>query len=265
MSIRPGKNYNHANQGIVYTWSDDLGKTWSKTRKMLTGPVGGPAGGLSPHWRVITLKDGTALMTIYGSYDRGYKGKLKIPKDTQVVSALIRSTDNGKTWGDMSVVMAKPNPLAYEETALCQVGGLLLAHVRTDRHNVVQYSSTDDGRTWKESIQVTEPGQQPGGAFQLAGGKLLFTWGNRRPPYGAAAMLSHDGGKTWDYEHRVSLGWDAPNGNCGYANGAQAGNGSIVVVYYVMPVSPDYRGLWTGSKIYTVRFTENQFLEAASK
>jgi len=99
---------------------------------------------------------------------------------------------------------------------------------------------------------------------QLPTGKLLFTWGNRRSPFGAAAMLSHDEGQTWDYPHRVSLAWDAPNGNCGYANGAQAGDGSIVVVYYSMPVTKDYRELWTGSTIYTIRFTEKQFIEATS-
>ncbi len=109
---------------------------------------------------------------------------------------------------------------------------------------------------------MTEPGQQPGGAFRLSSGKLLFTWGNRRAPFGAAAMLSTDGGQTWDYDHRVSVAWDAPNANCGYANGAQAGDGTIVVVYYRMPVTKDYRQLWSGSEVYAIRFTEDQFLKA---
>jgi hypothetical protein len=146
-------------------------------------------------------------------------------------------------------------PLAdgsWEETALCLLpGDRLLAHMRTGEHSVVQYASADKGRTWEGPTPLTEPGQQPGGAFQLASGRLLATWGNRRPPFGAAAMLSHDGGKTWDYRHRVSLVWDMPNGDCGYANGAQAGDGTIVVVYYGK------------GAVSTVRFTEKQFLEAA--
>ena len=76
-------------------------------------------------------------------------------------------------------------------------------------------------------------------------------------------MLSGDGGKTWDYAHRVSLAWDASCANCGYANGAQAGDGSIVVVYYAMPSTRNYRKLWGDSKVYTVRFTEAAFLKAA--
>ena len=239
---------------MVYTWSDDLGKTWVKTRKLPAGPFGGtyafkPLRGASPHWRIVTLKDGTSLMTLYGSYDPDYNGPVKPPKGTNVLAGVIRSTDNGKTWGDISLIFTKTNVSPWEETALCLLeDDLLLAHMRTGEHDVVQFVSTDGGRTWRGPTRVTEPGQQPGGAFRLASGKLMATWGNRRPPYGAAAMLSYDDGKTWDYEHRVSLAWDMPNANCGYANGAQAGDGTIVVVYY-----------GTG-KAYAVRFTEEQFL-----
>ena len=161
--------------------------------------------------------------------------------------------------------MTKEDPLPWEETALCKVDDALLAHMRTGRHDVEQYTSTDGGRTWSGPTPVTEPGQQPGGAFTLASGNVLFTWGNRREPFGACVMLSRDGGKTWDYEHRVSLAWDAPNANCGYANGAQASDGTIVVTYYRMPVSEDYRGLWTGSLVYILRFTEEQLAEAMGR
>ena len=203
-------------------------------------------------------------MSLYGTYNPEYRGKADIPPRTKKLSAVIRSTDNGETWNDASVVMAKSEGLTYEETALCLVEDKLLAHVRTPLHDVVQYVSLDNGRTWAGPTPVTEPRQQPGGAFQLSSGKLLFTWGNRRAPFGAAGMMSSDGGQTWDYQHRVLLGDKGVNPNCGYANGAQAGDGTIVVVYYVMPVSDDYRGLWTGSTIYTVRFSEDEFLNAAA-
>ena len=96
----------------------------------------------------------------------------------------------------------------------------------------------------------------------MASGKLLCTWGNRREPFGAVAMLSTDGGVTWDYEHRVALATDGEGFNCGYANGAQAGDGTIVVVYYVMPASGDYRTQWQRSTVRVIRFTEEEFLEA---
>jgi len=265
---RPGKNYSHENQGVAYTWSDDLGKTWVKTRRLPLGPFGGKPDpkhhcGVSPHWRIVTVEDGTALMSLYGSCDPAYKGPVKVPAGTLKLSGVIRSADNGETWGDISLVLTGTNDALYEETALCLVGDRLLAHVRTPRHDVVQYVSGDGGRTWKGPTPLTEPGQQPGGAFRLASGKLLATWGNRRAPFGALAMLSRDGGKTWDYKRRVSLAWDAGGANCGYANGAQAGDGSIVVVYYAMPNTRNYRKLWGDSVVYTVRFTEAQLLQAS--
>jgi len=242
---------------MVYTWSDDLGKTWVKTRKLPTGPFGGvhafkPLRGASPHWRIVTLRDGTAMMTLYGSYNPSYRGPAKPREGTNVLAGVIRSTNNGKTWGDISFIFTKTSGLPWEETALCVLeDDVLLAHMRTGRHNIVQFSSVDRGRTWQGPTDVTEPKQLPGGAFRLASGKLMATWGNRRPPYGAAAMLSHDNGVTWDYEHRVSLAWEMPGESCGYANGAQAGDRTIVVVYY-----------GTG-KAYAVRFTEEQFLDAS--
>jgi hypothetical protein len=258
-------DFGFENRGVFYCWSDDLGKTWSKAKAMDAGPVGGKA--IASHWRIVSLADGTAMMSVYGANNPKYQGPVKVPAGTKKLVAVLRSTDNGETWGDPSIILSDTNDQFYEETTLCVVGKQILAHVRKPGGNIDQYVSTDDGRTWKKPTPLTEGGQHPGGAFLLKSGKLMATWGNRRLPMGAAAMLSSDEGKTWDYAHRVSLAWDAPNENCGYANGAQAGDGSIVVVYYIMHVLPDgpdgYHKLWQGSKVYAVRFTEQQFLKAA--
>ena len=250
-----GSTFKYA--GMVYTWSDDLGETWTKTRKLPAGPFAGPHAfkpyrAASPHWRIVTLEDGTAMMTLYGSSNPRYRGRAKPPKGTGAMAGVIRSTDNGKTWGDVSLIFTKANAIPWEETALCLLDdGTLLAHMRTGRHNLVQFTSVDQGRTWQGPFDLTDPKQLPGGAFQLASGNVMSTWGNRRAPFGAAAMLSYDDGMTWDYDHRVSLAWDMPGESCGYANGAQAGDGTIVVVYYGY------------DKAYAVRFTEEQFLEAS--
>ena len=255
---------------MVYTWSDDLGQTWVPTRPLLPdGPFGGehvyqPYIGASPHWRIITLDDGTAMMSLYGSADPDYSGPLDIPAGTSYMAGVTRSTDNGETWGDLSLIMAKSAGLPYEETALSVLSDdRLLAHMRTPSGNVVEYVSLDDGYNWHGPTPLTEAGQHPGGAFELDSGVVMATWGNRRAPYGAMAMVSLDGGRSWDYDHRVSLAWDAACGSCGYANGAQAGDGSIVVTYYDMPPSGDLRGLWTGGKVYAVRFDEAQFALAS--
>ena len=121
------------------------------------------------------------------------------------MAGVIRSADNGETWGDISLMFTKTEGLPYEETApvLVAPDDRLLAHMRAEQHNIVQFVSEDKGRTWTGPTQVTEPGQQPGGPFPLASGRVMATWGNRRGPhFGACAMLSEDGGKTWDYDRR---------------------------------------------------------------
>ena len=254
---------------VSYTYSDDLGKTWAPLKELPIGPFGGkhrfkPYIFASPHWQIVTLSDGTALMTLYGSKDPDYDGDL-VPEDTTYLAGVIRSTDNGETWGDISTIFTKNHGGTYEETALCLLPeDRLLAHMRTPSHNIVQFVSEDGGRCWTKTGDLTHGRQHPGGAFVLQSGRVMATWGNRQSPFGAGAMLSEDGGKTWDYDHWVSLAWDAENQNCGYANGAQAGDGSIVVTYYEMdPTANDHVGLWGGSKVYTIRLTEEQFLEAA--
>ena len=259
---RPGKNYNQKYMGVAYMWSDDLGRTWSKPRRLPQGPFGARGGQdvVAPMWRIVTLQDGTALMSLYGECNPDYSGPVAVPKGTGAMAGVIRSTDNGETWGDISLIFTKPSDVAWEEPVLCVLDDRIIAHMRTARHNVEQYTSTDNGRTWQGPVQITQRNQHPGGAFRLASGNVMMTWGNRRAPFGAMGMLSYDGGKTWDYEHRVSIAWDAHGFNCGYGNGAQAGDGTIVVVYYDMPVSGDYRKMWDSGKVYTVRFTEEQFL-----
>jgi BNR repeat protein len=258
--IRPDCGCNFKIIGASYVWSDDLGKTWSVKRVLPTGAIGqGQNGGMAPRFRIISLKDGTAMMSFFGSYDASISSDPTIPSDAKKVAAVIRSTDNGETWGDITPFFTNSGDQLYEETFLTLVGTRILADMRTDTGSIIQFISEDDGRSWAGPTPVTEDGQQPGGAFVLRSGDLMMTWGNRRPPYGAMAMLSLDDGETWEYSERISLAWDAANANSGYANGVALPDGNILVTYYEMPESPDYRGLWTGAKVYLIKFRERDF------
>jgi hypothetical protein len=257
---------NHLGSGFRYngmslTYSDDLGQTWAPLQPLSPGPFGGqhvynPYIAASPHGEIVTLSDGTSLMSVYGSRDPAYTGPFPIPAGTTYMAGVFRSTDNGQTWGDPSMILTKSDGLPYEETSLCVLpGDKLLAEQRTPAGDTVQYVSTDKGRTWQGPTSLTEAGQHPSDAIRLHDGTLLATWGNRREPYGAMGMLSLDEGKTWEYDNRVHLAWDEfYTASDGYANAAQAGDGSIVVI--------SYAGGWSGN-IHAVRFTEEAFLQAA--
>ena len=209
-----------------YVRSTDKGKTWSKKRLLPPNPVKGG----SPFGRIILLPDGTALMSLYGGYDTDYTGPVEVPEGTGRVIGILRSTDNGETWGDFSIVSAT----IHNETSLAYLpDGRLLAVMRTYNDASIQQSeSTDGGYTWAKPTQVTLPSQHPGDMCLLQNGDLLLVHGNRIKPYGVGALLSHDSGKTWEHDKRFMIAWTSLNTDCGYPSVVQLDDGTIVVIYY---------------------------------
>lgn len=206
-----------------YVYSADNGRTWSKKQKLEVKADDYPL--CCPYGRIEVLSDGTALMAAYGSkYDNG---KLNF------VSGLIRSKNNGRTWGDGSIIAKE-----FNETAVISAGGgKLLAFLR--EKGVYQSESTDGGIIWSEPKQLTEKGQHPADACLLQSGNILLTYGNRIGELAVGAMLSYDKGKTWDHDHRVILAKDTLilkgsdlERDCGYPSTVQLDNGTIVTMYY---------------------------------
>jgi len=229
-------NWNAALPGsaMFYVRSEDSGKTWSQRRPLNTGPIGSAGG--SPYGRIVLLRDGTALMAIYGAPDPAYTGPDRIAEPGDA-AGILRSKDNGKTWGDFSLIAAG----GRNETALLPLeGSTLLAASRTDRGGVVEARlSPDGGRTWGPYISVTggpnrSKMQHPADLVQLQSGHILMVYGNRVRPFGVGAVLSRDGGKTWDWEHRVMLGWTSGNTDTGYPSAVQLPDGTIVCLYYAV-------------------------------
>jgi hypothetical protein len=193
--------------------STDAGKTWSGP-KLIQAPC--PNG--SPYGRIIVLADGTAMMPMY-----------QWPSDAAFV---LRSTDNGRAWGEATQLPT------HDETALLAMpDGRILAFTRAEgsaTHGLDLTDSSDGGRTWGEPAEHLKPNQWPYDAVLLPGGDLLLTYGCRIGPYGVGAVLSHDGGKTWEYSRRVLLAWDSENIDTGYPSTVQLDNGTIVTMYYAV-------------------------------
>jgi len=209
-----GKFTGKSREYTVWTvTSTDGGKTWTEPRRLDVSPA---AYG-SPYGKIVTLKDGTLLMAVYC-----WGGKEK----ARVTSRLFRSTDNGRTWGDTSLIAENHN----ETSLLALPDGRLLAFMRSSGLSLT--ISTDAGRTWSAPHRVTPPNRHPGDAILLADGKILLTYGHRIVPYGVQCMLSADGGQTWDHDNRVMLEWNAESIDCGYPSSAQLDDGTIVTMYY---------------------------------
>jgi hypothetical protein len=145
-------------------------------------------------------------------------------------AGFVRSTDNGRTWGDWSQIATGHNETSLEELA----EGHLVAAMRTDSGAVSVCDSKDGGRTWSKPRLITKPGQHPPDLCRLRSGALLMVYGCRLEPKGVQAILSDDGGKTWTFAQRVFLAWQCLNTDCGYPSVVQVKDGTTVVMYYAV-------------------------------
>jgi len=206
--------------GVYLMRSTDGGGTWSKPER--SEPIhelqkGGAT--ISSFGKLVQLRDGTVLMSVYCEFWDGRGNR----------AFVVRSHDNGKTWGDISLVGQDVN-----ETALLGLpDGTLLAALRSVTTGHLSTSlSRDAGQTWSASVLLTKDMEHPADLISLKNGDVLLTYGVRNAPFGVAAVLSHDGGKTWDKEHKISLADDTGNIDSGYPSSVQLRDGRIVTMYY---------------------------------
>jgi len=220
-------------QYTMLSLSHDDGRTWSKPTEVKLPPEAYVA----PFQRMICLDDGTMLMPAY----------------TAGRALVIRSGDNGRTWGDISVMRDRFNECAF----LILPDGGLLAAMRHAKDGLWTSTSSDRGYTWSDPKQVTKGKRYPADLLTLPSGKVMLTYGRRHPPYGIECMLSEDLGETWSAP--IALAWTATNSDCGYPTGVVADDGTIVVLWYAVGsvADPDL-----GFHCEAVRFREDEVLGA---
>ena len=159
---------------VMITRSHDGGLGWEEPAPLRVEPLTSA----SPFGKIVSLADGTLLLALYG------KG-----------SWIIRSQDDGKSWGEPSLIAPGTN-----ETALLALpdGGLLAVLRGEDKDQALHVArSADGGHTWSAPVQITGPRQHPGDLLLLGNGDILLTYGNRNPPYRVEGRISRDGGRTW--------------------------------------------------------------------
>jgi hypothetical protein len=222
---------------VLLVYSDDSGATWSAPKRFPMGDFTW----LSPYGKILTLDDGTMVLHCYGNV-------MPLPGDTDVVedekrnaSYLFWSKDDGKSWSDPTRIA-----LDYNETSILPLGTThWIAALRS--HFEGQFTavchSHDGGKTWTEPQRVTRAAEHPPDLVQLTDGRILMAFGERNKPYGVHALISSDGGETWDREHELVLMDHATSTDCGYPSSVVVPDGRVLTVYYAVGSTkhPDWK------------------------
>lgn len=202
------------------TWmirSEDGGATWSARYGV---PLNSPHG-------PVRLADGRLL----------YAGKELWTKAARIGAS--ESSDDGKTWSALTEIPARPGDDArkyHELHAVEAAPGRIIAHIRNENPanfgETLQSESEDGRRTWTVPHTIGAWGL-PSHLLKLADGRLLMTYGYRRPPFGNQARLSTDTGRTWSEPMTISA--DGAGGDLGYPSTVQLDDGTLVTVWYERP------------------------------
>ena len=221
--------------------STDQGQSWQECQLDRSVTVAGQTYdiGLSESDGPHQLADGTVICS---GYIELAPGKAK--------AYLLRSKDGGRTWGEASSISE-----ASEVNIAVLPSGKLFACLRVAPEGVgeggavvAMTESSDGGHTWSQARRIEGLGQAqiPGFPLYLKDGRLLIIYGNRQFPFGAQAIASRDGGKTWDTEHPIILAWFSWDAHCGYPRSVVLPDGSIVTGYYARIFTGIHHGVVYG-------------------
>jgi len=174
-----------------------------------------------------------------------YLGKASIDGDQRSGPILAcRSSDAGRSWEQLGRVPLAPHtrPLNYYEPHVAELAdGRLAAMIRFELRgqddpageqisfSLFQTTSDDGGYTWTQARPTGVYGSPPH-LLRHSTGTLICVYGYRRPPYGQRAMISRDGGQSWQAD--LILRDDGPGWDLGYPASVEMPDSSILTVYY---------------------------------
>ncbi len=167
--------------------------------------------------RPIQLDDGSVLMPLHGEMPDGRKA-----------TGIIRSKDDGLTWGDFSVI-AHGERNYFEANILMLPNGEMLAMNRTEPEPWMwQCRSSDKGYTWSKPENSGMQGDV-GELLLLSSGNIMCAYRSQAPGTSdTRASISRDGGHTWTDE----IVLDPNDGDRGYTSSIQFPDGRILTLNY---------------------------------
>jgi hypothetical protein len=178
-------------QKLFVQYSEDEGQTWTRNEWKIPGFDHSMA-----FSRGTMLEDGTVLVPVYGE-DTDGNGR----------NMVWHSGPGGKTGWRLLPLGNQTKDMNVNETGFVETQpGRVLALSRNASGYFTEMWSDDSGRTWSEPLltDIWAP-HSPPHMIKLRDGRILCTYGYRRRPMGIRAVLSNDGGETWDTDNTVIL------------------------------------------------------------
>ena len=196
--------------------STDNGHTWSPVFRGTDSIHGG-----------LQLPDGTLLVASYR-------------RELDSVGVYVAHTPKGPWQRIATVASPQPDSLRFGEPHILWLpSGRIIMMIRAtakpyndeDPRCYLWCTYSDDaGRTWALPFRTPLWGFPPH-LLLLSDGRVLCTYGYRRPPYGQRACISDDG-ITWQKEREIVLRDDACNKDLGYPVSVELEPGVVLSVYY---------------------------------
>jgi hypothetical protein len=195
--------------------SQDGGRSWGEPHFPDTSPYGGGYG-----MRGAVLLPGGALLLPLSD----------MPHYRAVF--VMRSDDEGQHWGPPVLAAATPGS-EFEEPALLRLasGRLLMLLRDNGTRRLHRVFSEDDGRSWTPPTPLPIEGY-PSHLLSLPDGRILCTYGWRQPDFGIRAVLSGDGGESWNIAQTIRIRGGLPNRDLGYPCTLLDDDGALFTVYY---------------------------------
>ena len=174
--------------GASFRISRDCGITFGKIHR---SPITSPHG-------PVQLKDGTVLWA--GTRFDDIFGGVEVHR---------LDTESGETEFIGKITSSDKNVVLNEPHMIELPDGKLICHIRGENaelfdggdetlFTVFQSVSYDGGKTWSEpAMLLDKTGGAPPHLILLSSGELVSAYGRRKKPYGIMAMVSLDGGESW--------------------------------------------------------------------
>lgn len=213
-------------QTLVHN-SNDGGRTWTFTVPVATSPYSGGYGMRG----AVELGDGSIVLPLSD-----------VPHYRRIF--VVRSHDGGASWA-APIPAATMVGLGFEEPAplLLESGRILLALRENTLRTIYTTHSDDGGETWSAPQPAGIDGY-PAHLLSLGDGRILCTYGFRRPPFAIRAVTSEDGGATWSTSKPIAVREGLPNKDLGYPFTLKLEPNSFLTVYYGQD-SAGVTGIWS--------------------